>query len=452
MFIFYESPTSTDPLHITGSDLSASTTDTRLLFMGYGISSLKPHTGSAIAMDHPERPPKLLPKIKVELDGSDEELEETRSFVRPSSQASVRKIPEVEDDDDLPLQNLRPQPRVQAVQVKIEPRKEEVAVKQEVSMQDLDAVVVTDMKNENSDEKARQLGLCIKAEKIEHDEKADLKLVEDVKDEKDDFKFEDDAEDDEDVQEADPAKLQGRLGELRERRNAMSSKITRHKKNEKKALKEIENKEQEIIRQTHKVEDLNEVRRSIVKTWQVAKSIKEDREKEKVDLEIQLQELKAQHEYDEEALKLSKQKVFYVEDKLQQMLGCTKKGIRSGEYTKKHKKPRLKASSAPPAAEKSEATVNGEDGRAGVCSKWLKHPSTPMASFESISPQTIEDTFLVLSDPHVSDLDFGPFVDSLFEKEQERDSLSPSAQPTRRIQANAGDFSRKRKGSEEIGA
>ena len=390
-------------------------------------------------MDHPQGPPKLLPKIKVELDGSDEELEETRPSPRPSSQASVRKIPEIEDDDDLPLSKLRSQPRAPAVQVKIEPRKEEVAVKQEASMQDPDAEVVTDMKNENSDEKARQLGLCIKAEKIEHDEK-------------DDFKFEDDAEDDEDVQEADPAKLQARLGELRGRRNAMSSKITRHKKNEKKALKDIEDKEQEIIRQTHKVEDFNEVRRSIVKTWQVAKSIKEDREKEKVDLEIQLQELKAQHEYDEEALKLSKQKVFYVEDKLQQMLGCTKKGIRSGEYTKKHKKPRLKASSAPPAAEKSETTDNGQDGSAGVCSKWLKHPLTPTTSFDSISPQTIEDTFLVLSDPQVSDFDFGPFVDSLFEKEQERDSLSASAQPIRRIQDNAGDFSRKRKGSEEIGA
>lgn len=452
MLNFYERSTSTDPLHITEFDLLASTTDTRLLFMGYGISSLKSNTGSAIAMDHPKGSTKLLPKIKVELDGSDEELEETRPSPRSSSPEPARQIPEVKEDDDLPLQKLRPQPRAQAVQVKIEPRKEEVAVKQEVSMQDPDAEVVTDMKNENSDEQARQLGLCIKAEKIVHDEKADLKLVEDVKDEKDDFKFEDDAEDDEDVQEADPAKLQARLGELRERRNAMSSKITRHKKNEKKALKNIEDKEQEIIRQTHKVEDLNEVRRSIVKTWQVAKSIKDDREKEKVDLEIQLQELKTQHEHDEEVLKLCKQKVFYVEDKLQQMLGCTKKGIRSGEYTKKHKKPRLKASSAPPAAEKSETTDNGQDGSAGVCSKWLKHPSTPTTSFDSISPQTIEDTFLVLSDPQVSDFDFGPFVDSLFEKEQERDSLSASAQPIRRIQDNAGDFSRKRKGSEEIGA
>lgn len=111
--------------------------------------------------------------------------------------------------------------------------------------------------------------------------------------------------------------IKAALTKLRKERAQMQGKVSTQKRKEKVLHHDIQTKECEIQRQTFKVEDFNEIRKEVLRRWQVAKNSKKEMIKEKIIIEADLESAKHVRQLDETELGELKEKIFHLEDKLQ---------------------------------------------------------------------------------------------------------------------------------------
>lgn len=116
-----------------------------------------------------------------------------------------------------------------------------------------------------------------------------------------------------------PSEIKTTLKELRRERSIAQSNVSGQKRKVKALQQDILNKDIEIQRQSYRIEDFSEIKKEIFRKWHTAKKVREDLTKEKIDTETNLQLAKDIRQRDEEALKGLNQRIFHLEEKLQQL-------------------------------------------------------------------------------------------------------------------------------------